>query len=76
MRTLDVPVLIVGAGPAGLMTALLLERLGVESLVVERRSGPQRAPAAHVINARTLEICRAAGVDMADLSKAAQDPQV
>ena len=51
MRTLDVPVLIVGAGPAGLMTALLLERLGVESLVVERRSGPQRAPAAHVVGA-------------------------
>jgi 2,4-dichlorophenol 6-monooxygenase len=57
------------------MTALLLERLGVESLMVERRSGPQRAPAAHVINARTLEICRAAGVDMADLSKTAQDPR-
>jgi 2,4-dichlorophenol 6-monooxygenase len=56
------------------MAALLLERLGVETLVVERRPGPQRAPAAHVVNARTLEICRAAGVDMKALAEAAQDP--
>ena len=70
----EVPVLIVGAGPAGLMAALLLERLGVEALVVERRPGPQRAPAAHVVNARTFEICRAAGVDMQAIAKAAKPP--
>jgi 2,4-dichlorophenol 6-monooxygenase len=71
---LEVPVLIVGAGPAGLMASLLLEGLGVETLVVERRPGPQAAPAAHVVNARTLEICRAAGVDMTALAEAATDP--
>jgi 2,4-dichlorophenol 6-monooxygenase len=70
----EVPVLIVGAGPAGLMAALLLERLGIETLVVERRAGPQRAPAAHVVNARTFEICRAAGVDMQTIAKAAIAP--
>jgi 2,4-dichlorophenol 6-monooxygenase len=74
MPALEVPVLIVGAGPAGLMTSLLLEHLGVETVVVERRPGPQRAPAAHVVNARTLEICRAAGVDMDALGRAAQEP--
>ena len=66
----EVPVVIVGAGPAGLMTALLLERLGVESLVVERRSDSQQAPAAHVVNARSFEICRAAGVDMEAIARA------
>ncbi|MGI9591999.1 MAG: FAD-dependent monooxygenase, partial [Myxococcota bacterium] len=38
MPALEVPVLIVGAGPAGLMASLLLERQGIETLVVERRS--------------------------------------
>ena len=71
----EVPVLIAGAGPAGLMTALLLERLGVASLLVDRRAGPQPAPAAHVVNARTLEICRAAGVDMEAIERAAIPPE-
>jgi 2-polyprenyl-6-methoxyphenol hydroxylase-like FAD-dependent oxidoreductase len=71
----EVPVLIVGAGPCGLMASLLLERMGIETLVVERRSGPQRAPAAHVVNARTFEICRAAGVDMAAVERAAMSPE-
>jgi 2,4-dichlorophenol 6-monooxygenase len=70
----DPSVLIVGAGPTGTMAALLLERLGVDTLVVERRSGHQRAPAAHVVNARTLEICRSAGVDMQALARASRDP--
>ena len=70
----EVPVLVVGAGPSGLMAALLLERLGVETLLVERRPGPQRAPAAHVVNARTFEICRAAGVDMEAVARAAKSP--
>lgn len=70
----EVPVLIVGAGPSGSTLALLLERLGVESLLVERRDGPQRAPAAHVVNARSLEICRAAGLDERKLEAACIPP--
>ena len=63
----EVAVLIVGAGPVGLSASLLLARRGVRSLVVDRRDGPHRAPQAHVVNPRTLEICRAADVDMRQL---------
>ncbi|HEY2387686.1 MAG TPA: FAD-dependent monooxygenase [Candidatus Binatia bacterium] len=70
----DTPVLIVGAGPAGLASAVLLSRLGVASRVVERRRSPQSAPAAHVVNARTFEIFRAAGVDMRAIAAACQQP--
>ena len=69
---IDTTVLIVGGGPAGLLTSILLERLGVDNIVVERRSDAQSAPAAHVVNARTLEICRSAGVDMARVAAACQ----
>ncbi len=75
MDHIDVPVLIVGAGPTGVMTALLLRRLGIAALIVERRDGPRRAPAAHVVNARTFEICRQAGVDMAALAAASTPPE-
>jgi 2-polyprenyl-6-methoxyphenol hydroxylase-like FAD-dependent oxidoreductase len=74
MQRIEVPVLIVGAGPTGMMTGLLLRRLGVAALIVERRSGPQRAPAAHVVNARTFEVCRQAGVDMGAIAAAATSP--
>ena len=71
----EVPVLIVGAGPSGSMLSLLLERLGTPALLVERRDGPQPAPAAHVVNARTFEVCRAAGVDMAAIDAASVPPE-
>lgn len=57
-------VVIVGAGPTGLTAARLCGRLGLSAVVLERRDGPQRSPAAHVVNARTFEIWRQAGVDM------------
>jgi 2,4-dichlorophenol 6-monooxygenase len=66
------PVVIVGGGPVGLMASILLRRQGVESVVVERRTEVQSAPAAHVVNARTFEICRAAGIDMARIESACQ----
>ena len=74
MAHLDVDVLIVGAGPVGLTAALLLDRLGCSVAVVERRDGPQRAPAAHAVNARTFEIWRQIGIDVDDIRSHAQDP--
>jgi 2-polyprenyl-6-methoxyphenol hydroxylase-like FAD-dependent oxidoreductase len=63
MRRVDVPVLIVGAGPVGMTASILLAQQGIANLVVDRRPGPHRAPQAHVVNPRTLEILRGAGVD-------------
>jgi 2-polyprenyl-6-methoxyphenol hydroxylase-like FAD-dependent oxidoreductase len=63
MERIDTPVLVVGAGPVGLMASLLLAQQGIRHRVIDRRSGPHRAPQAHVVNPRTLEICRAAGID-------------
>mgnify|MGYP001313575934 CR=1 FL=1 len=64
-----VPVLVVGAGPVGASRAILLAQQGLASLVVERAREPHRAPAAHVVNARTFEVLRAAGLDMGALDE-------
>lgn len=71
---LEVDVLVVGAGPVGLTAALLLREVGLTVAVVERREGPQRSPAAHVINARTFEVWRQAGADVDRIMALAQDP--
>ncbi len=69
----DVDVLIVGGGPVGMLGGILASRHGLTSLVVERRDSPQTSPAAHVVNARTYEICRQAGLDMDRIHAAGQD---
>lgn len=74
MSDREVPVLIVGGGPTGLTLALLLRRFGIDALVVERRTDMKKAPAAHVVNARTFEILRQAGADMAPFEAASKDP--
>ncbi len=59
----DVPVLIVGAGPAGLVSSLALSRYGVEHVLVERHPGTAHTPRAHIVNQRTVEILRHLGVE-------------
>lgn len=71
MERIEVPVLIVGAGPVGVSAGILLGHQGVESWVVDRRDGPHRSPQAHVVNPRTLEICRAVGVDLGEVRRRA-----
>lgn len=48
--------LVVGAGPTGLMLANQLARRGVRVLIVDRHSGPAQQSRAMAVQARTLEI--------------------
>ena len=61
-EAVEVPVLIVGAGPAGLALSVALSRYGVGHLVVERHRGTAHTPRAHIINQRTIEIFRHLGI--------------
>src|SRR5512135_2934623 len=51
-------VLIVGAGPAGLVTGITLARYGVNTLVVEKRTQLSTLSRATVISTRCMEIFR------------------
>ena len=59
----DVPVLIVGGGPAGLTASLALSRYGVEHELIERQASTAHMPRAHVVNQRTVEILRHLGIE-------------
>ena len=56
------PVLIVGAGPTGLLLAIELARRDVAFRLVDKRAEPAPWSAAIFIKARSLEILRAVGV--------------
>lgn len=58
----DPPVLIVGAGPTGLVLALWLARAGVPFRLIDKHSGPGRASRAMAVQARTLEFYRQLGL--------------
>ena len=58
-----VPVLVVGAGPAGLVTAATLARYGVGSLLVERHRGLSPLPRATGVSTRTMELLRSWGLE-------------
>src|SRR5690242_18568002 len=59
---MNVPVLIVGAGPTGLTAAVELSRLGVDVRIVDRSPERSLTSRALGIQARTIELLRVRGV--------------
>src|SRR5476649_2583124 len=55
-------VLIVGAGPSGLMMAAQLLRHGVQPVIIDSKQGPTNHSKALAVQARSLEIYRQMGV--------------
>jgi 2-polyprenyl-6-methoxyphenol hydroxylase-like FAD-dependent oxidoreductase len=60
MQTCDV--LVVGAGPTGLMLANWLVKLGVDVIVVDGKDGPTRESRALVVQARSIEVYDQLGI--------------
>lgn len=63
-------VLVVGAGPTGLVAALTLRRRGVRVIVVDGKSGPTRESRALAVQARTMEVYDQLGIAGAALAEA------
>ena len=59
---MDADVLVVGAGPTGLMLANQLARRGVRALIIDRHAGPSLQTRALGVQARTLEIYAQLGI--------------
>lgn len=66
---MDNDVLIVGAGPTGLVLALWLTKQGIRVRIVDKNDGPGTASRAMIVQARTLELYRQ--LDIADVVVAA-----
>jgi 2-polyprenyl-6-methoxyphenol hydroxylase-like FAD-dependent oxidoreductase len=65
----EVQVLVVGAGPAGLLVAAELARRDVPCLLIDAHDAPQTWDRATVLHARSLEILEALGVEDRVLSE-------
>ena len=56
MAEIDVPVLIVGGGGAGLSASMLLSKLGIASYLISSLPHTSLLPKAHVLHQRVMEI--------------------
>lgn len=60
LETVDL--LIVGAGPAGLLASIIASSIGLTHRVIERRTGLHTEPSAHVLKTHSMEVYRRIGV--------------
>jgi putative polyketide hydroxylase len=65
----DVPVLVIGAGPAGLAAAIELTRHDIPCLLIERRTQLSSHPRATVLSLRSMELVRAWGLEAEVLAR-------
>lgn len=72
MKTIEVPVFIVGAGPTGLACAGLLATYGIDTLAITRYPGTANSPRAHITNQRAMEVFR--DMDMEERIRAIATP--
>jgi 2-polyprenyl-6-methoxyphenol hydroxylase-like FAD-dependent oxidoreductase len=70
-RNFDCDVLVVGAGPSGLIAAILLVRSGARVRIVERRLDASHESRAFAVQARTLELMHSIGLSEAFLARGA-----
>jgi 2,4-dichlorophenol 6-monooxygenase len=63
MRTPDLDLLIVGAGPAGMLASAIASKLGLSNRIIENRSGLHTEPSAHVIKTHSMEVFRRLGLE-------------
>jgi thioredoxin reductase len=58
----EIPIVIVGGGPVGMLTALNLSRFGVQCLLAEQSLETTKWPKMDLTNCRTMEIFRMMGI--------------
>lgn len=69
-RRVSTDVLVIGAGPTGLMAGAWCAKLGIQSLVVDGKAGPTRESRALALQARSLEVYRQLGLEGEVLARA------
>lgn len=62
MKCLDADIVIVGAGPVGLMCAYLSGICGLKAIIIDKSEGPISKGRADALNARTLQFLQIAGI--------------
>ena len=62
MSTVSVDLMIIGAGPVGLMCAYLGQLCGLKTYIVDKSEGPLKVGRADALNARTLQLLELVGL--------------
>ncbi len=75
-QTLDCDILIIGAGPTGLILALWLTKLGVKVRIIDKTAEPGSTSRALAVQARTLELYRQLDLTDAVIAKGHKVPAV
>ena len=61
-RSLNTDIIIIGAGPTGLMAANQLMRFGISFIILDKKNGPTKESRAILVTARSLEIYQQMGL--------------